>query len=326
MTTEAAARPTGRAIVISIMKSGTHLMQELMVALGYGIYGQARITPDIQPVLDETTRRRVAALVLDEKVLAELESSDERGFIETTDRAWRALAWAWQIRLGMPLIARYGRAVIETELVEQARRRSASSDFAETPAGVCWILSELDVHKVDGHFLEEWVCTGEPRIIFNYRDPRDVVLSMINFLAGRTAQGFGSFNDFPIFNQILQAKGTLDEQLSYALTDPSFPGYRAYENALWLLNHPNVCKVSFEELVGPQGGGSATAQLAAVRRVLDFLGSDADPESLADRVYRRDAFTFFKGQIGSWREVFTPQHVELFRKRSGDVLPLYGYR
>jgi len=25
-------------------------------------------------------------------------------------------------------------------------------------------------------------------------------------------------------------------------------------------------------------------------------------------------------------EVFTPQHVELFRKRSGDVLPLYGYR
>jgi hypothetical protein len=307
------------------MKAGTHLMQELMVALGYGIYGQTRITSDIRPVLAEATRRRIAGLVHDEKALAELESDDERSFVEATDRAWEALAWAWQIRLGMPLIKRYGRAVIETELVEQARHRSAASNFADTPPGVCWIFTELDVNKVDGHFLEEWMRTGEPRIIFNYRDPRDVVLSMVNFLAGRTAKGYGNFNEFPVFNRILQARGTLEEQLNYALSDPSFPGYRAYENALWLLNHPDVCKVSFEELVGPQGGGSATAQLAAVRRVVGFLGLDADPGAVAARLYRRDAFSFFKGQIGSWREVFTPRHCELFYKRSGDILSPYGY-
>jgi hypothetical protein len=296
-----------------------------MVALGYGIYGQTRITPDIRPVLDESTRRRVAALVHDEKTMVELDSGDEQAFIEATDRAWEALAWAWQIRLGMPLINRYGRAVIETELVERARRRTGSSDFADTPPGVCWIFTELNVNKVDGHFLEEWMRTGEPRIIFNYRDPRDVVLSMVNFLGGRTAKGYGNFNEFPVFNRILTAKGSIEEQLTYALTDPSFPGYRAYENALWLLNHPNVCKASFEELVGPQGGGSAAAQLAAVRRVIEFLGLDTNPDAVAARLFRQDAFSFFKGQIGSWRDVFTPKNAELFLKRSGDMLALYGY-
>jgi hypothetical protein len=307
------------------MKSGTHLMQELMVALGYGMYGQTRITPEIRPLLDTDVRWRVAAQVYDENQLAELKNADEPQFLESTDRAWSALAWAWQMKFGMPLVNRYGRAVVESELVEQARRRTLTAPFADTPPGVCWIFTEFDIARIDGHFLEEWMQTGEPRIIFNYRDPRDVVVSMVNFLSGNTARGYGDFNEFPVFNRILTAKESFGDRLSYALTDPSFPGHRAYENALWLLNHPNVCKVSFEQLVGPQGGGSTETQRDAVRRVVEFLELDADPAAVSARLFRRDAFSFFKGQIGAWREVFTAEHTELFRQRSGRVLPLYGY-
>jgi hypothetical protein len=308
------------------MKSGTHLMQEMMVALGYGMYGQTRITDDIRPVLDTETRNRIAKLVYTDDELAQLAGMDEPGFLETTDRAWQALAWSWQIKFGMPLINRYGRAVIDTELVQQAYRRTLDSDFAETPPGVCWIFTEFDIAKIDGHFLEEWSRTGQPKIILNYRDPRDVVVSMVNFLSGNTARGYGDFNEFPVFNRILTAKPTFEEKLTYALTDPSFTGFRAYENALWLLNHPDVCKVSFEELVGPQGGGSTEAQHAAVRRVVEFLGLDAHPAAVSERLFRRDAFSFFKGQIGGWREVFTPEHTKLFMEKSGAMLPLYGYR
>lgn len=315
-----------RVILISLMKSGTHLLQELMVALGYGMYGQARIVPEIKPALDVEERWRIARMVLDGPALAALEGMDEAAFTEATDQAWEALAWSWQIRFGMPLKTWYGLEVIRTDLIEQALRRTTGLNFAQTPPGVCWVFNEFDIKKIDGHFLHEWADTGEPRIIFNYRDPRDMLLSMVNFLAGRTGRGFSNFDDFHVFSAILQSKPSLDEQLTYALSDPSFPAVGDMQRMLWLLHHPNVCKTSFEELVGPRGGGSAEARATALARILDFLGvTDTTPEDVADQLFNRQAFSFYRGQVGGWREDFTPQHRKLAEARFGEALSLYGY-
>jgi hypothetical protein len=316
-----------RVILISLMKSGTHLLQELMVALGYGMYGQARIPENIKPALDADERWRIARMVYDALVLDELAAMDEAAFCQATDQAWEALAWSWQIRFGMPLKTWYSMELINTELVGQAVRRTAGSDFSQTPRGICWVFNEFDIKKLDGHFLHEWAETGEPRIIFNYRDPRDMMLSMVNFLAGRTGRGFSNFNDFHVFSAILKSKRTLDEQLTYALTDPSFPCHGDdFWRVIWLLNHPNVCKTSFEELVGPAGGGSAEARTSAVARILDFLGiADATPADVTDRLFNPEAFSFFRGQIGGWREDFSPQHRRLAEATYGEVLPLFGY-
>jgi len=329
MASNSTAEMAGRAervIVISVMKSGTHLIQELMIALGYRIYGQSRVTPDIRPQLDRETRRRMIHMVYEPEVSEELEVGDEAVFQKASDEAWDALAWSWQARFGMPLENRYGREVLNSGLIQQALDRTVGSDFADTPAGVAWILTEFDVPKLDGHFLREWSQTGEPRIIFNYRDPRDVVLSAVNFLSGYTEKGYGNFAEFQIFNKILNALPTLDDKLIYALTDPFFPGCHAYEKALWLLAHPDVCKISFEELIGPQGGGSTDAQHAAIARVSRFLGVNSDAESVAPHLFRRDAFSFFKGQIGAWRGTFTPEHEKLFINRYGEMLATYGYK
>jgi hypothetical protein len=320
---------TGRAervILISLMKSGTHLLQELMVALGYGMYGQARISPEIKPVFDTAERWRLAQMVYDAGTVAGLEGASEADFTEATDHAWEALAWSWQIRFGMPLKTWYGMALVRSELTEQALRRTVGSDFAQTPANVCWVFNEFDIKKVDGHFLHEWAGTGEPRIIFNYRDPRDMLLSMVNFLAGRTGRGFSNFDDFHVFSGILRSKPSLNEQLTYALTDRSFPAVGDMERMLWLLHHPNVCKTSFEELVGPPGGGSAQAREDALARILGFLGiTETAPADLADRLFNRDAFSFYRGQIGGWREDFSAQHNKLAEARFGEALELYGY-
>jgi hypothetical protein len=129
-----------------------------------------------------------------------------------------------------------------------------------------------------------------------------------------------------VFSEILRSKETLDEQLAYALTDPSFPAQGDFHRMLWLLNHPNVCKTSFEELVGPHGGGSAQLQEQAMKRVIDFLGiTDVKPEEVAGNLFNSDSFSFYRGQIGGWREAFTPDHRRLASARFGDVLPLYGY-
>src|ERR1044071_987392 len=92
-----------RVILISLMKSGTHLMKELMVALGYGMYGHVRVTPEIRPALDRDARRRLASTVYGEEEAARLKSLPEQLFNESTDRAWEALAWSWQMRFGIPV-------------------------------------------------------------------------------------------------------------------------------------------------------------------------------------------------------------------------------
>jgi hypothetical protein len=314
-----------RVVVISLMKSGTHLIQELMIALGYWIYGQSRIPKEVRPVLSDEMRHRIARMVYDEEEVSAFQKQGEESFGKAAQEAWEALGWAWQVRFGMPLASHYGVQLVNTDLVERTLRRTASSSFLDTPENVCWIFPELDITRVDGRFIQEWSDTGRPKVIFMYRDPRDTTLSMVNFLLGRTGQGFGTFSDFKVFNRILESKGSMQERLKYALTDDVFPGIGDHKRMLWLLNHPDVCTVSFEEMIGAQGGGSVDAQTEAVARVVKFLGLDANPDELAGRLYRRDSFTFFKGQIGTWREAFTPELMRLAEHRFGDALPAYGY-
>lgn len=316
-----------RIILISMMKSGTHLITELLSALGYRMHGHVRVRPETRPVLDRETRWRIATMVYDADQLAGLRDQDEATFLASTDEAWEALAWAWKLRFGMPLVNQYSTELINTELVRQAASRTHGSAFTETPAGVCWVLHEFDIRKIDGAFLRDWSETGQPRIIFNFRDPRDVMLSMINFASGRTKGGLSAINNLQAYSRILLSKPSLDERLTYALTDTSFPAQAGdYQRMLWLLHHPGVYATSFEDLVGPSGGGSAEAQLRATTGLIDFLGPGArSPEEVVRSLYNPDAFTFFKGQIGAWREVFTDQHRRLAQDRFGEVLSLYGY-
>jgi hypothetical protein len=315
-----------RIILISMMKSGTHLITELLTALGYRMHGHVRVRPETRPVIDRETRWRIADMVYDQDRLADIKTLDEEGFQYATDQAWEALAWAWKLRLGMPLVNQYSSDLINTGLVRQARHRTAESAFTETPPNICWVLHEFDIRKIDGAFLREWSETGEPRVIFHHRDPRDVILSMVNFASGQTRGGLSAINNLRAFSSILLSKPTLEERLTYALTDESFPCQVGdYKRMLWMLHHPHVYRTTFEDLVGPRGGGSAAAQLRTTAGLVDFLGVSRPAEELVTPLYNPDAFTFFKGQIGGWRDVYTEEHRRLAERRFGDILSLYGY-
>jgi hypothetical protein len=319
-------KPAPRAVVVSFAKAGTHMVQELMLELGYRIVGVPRPTPDNAPEFDDEQRKAIAALVLsksDHDELLDVHGTAE--FAERTLDAWTALVWHWHGRLGQQVVNRYGQTrIVFTESVT-TNPYLPYTRFADTPAGLCWIFHELDMHRVDGTFLSEWVETGSPPIVLNYRDPRDTVVSMINFLEGRTRAGYGNFYEADIFSAILTSKATWAEKIDYALRDPSFLGRDQFEKALWLLHHPKVCKVRYEDLVGPRGGGSRQRQIEAVSRVLRHVGSDEDPERVADRVYNPDSWSFHQGRIGGWRERFTRRNLDRFTEQFGDILEQYGY-
>jgi hypothetical protein len=316
-----------RVLIVSLMKSGTHILQELMVALGYGMTGSGvKLSPEILPVFSKEDRWDIARLVYNGANLARLGISDDDAFTAETDRGWEALVTSWERRFAQPLHSWYSQAALETGFDADAHQRAVGSDFADTPPGVCWVINQLDITQVDGHFLHEWATTGQPRIIFNYRDPRDMVLSMVNFLLDKTGRGFSNYHDLLPFSQILKSKATDEEALAYAIADRCFIGAGHHERMLWLLNHPNVCKTSFEELVGPRGGGTEQAQAAALNRVFEFLGvTGTEPAQLAGRLFNPDVFSFYRGQIGGWREAFTPALRRLADDRFGEVLQAYGY-
>jgi hypothetical protein len=315
-----------RTMVISLQKAGTHLMQGLMLELGYKMAGVPRPAPDNTPEFDDEQSRAIAALTLSKVDFDELmELKGTETFRDRIQEAWAALGWHWQRRLGQRVVNRYGRTRYEFADAVISNSRLPYTRFAETPAGLCWIFHELDIKAVDGNFLSEWVETDSPPLIFNYRDPRDTVISMINFLEGRTRAGYGNFFEFDIFSTILADKPTWEEKIDYALRDPSFLGRDQFETGLWLLNHPKVCKVRYEDLVGPRGGGTAERQNDAVTRILQHVGSDRDPATVAERVYNPDSWSFFRGTSGGWRELFTERNRARFDDQFGDILAQYGY-
>ena len=315
-----------RVIVISPQKSGTHLIQELMVHLGYGMSGDSRIPPEIQPKLmaeDRAVLRRFA-LSEEEQAYRERSSAHMREALDW--EAWLRVARSWQMRLGAPVENRYG-----TEVAQDMESAYQSTElmrmrFSETPRNICWIYHQFDVNAIDGLFLREWCDTQRPKIILNIRDPRDVMVSFVNYLCGNTGRGFGNFAVYQVMSRTLSQLDSFEDRLTYALEDSSFPGHGDLRSLYWLFKHPHVCTVRFEELIGPKGGASRAQQLGAIQRILMHLNVSDDPEELAEKVYNPNAFTFHEGKTGSWRKYYTARQLDLCEKRFGEVLDLYGYR
>lgn len=300
-----------RAIVVSLRKSGTHLIKVAISAVGYSVTGQiaeSAAGPRQDHYLDQDTVHRIMRMVYLTDEIAEITSSTDQAVIaQAIQRGRDALMNSWRIRLGLPESTRLPDDDLVTQLTARMLTRGAARRFADTPPDLCWFLHQLDIAEVDHTFIREWMDSGEPRIILNYRDPRDTLLSMVNFLATRSAADLAGLPEHQLYGEIVKAIPTTELRLTFALRDPCFPGADSFARALWLRHHPRVCAVSFEDLVGPAGGGTVRAQTATIAKLIDFLGADQSPAKVGRRLFNPDSFTFHRGQIGAWREHFTPR-------------------
>ncbi|MBM3198328.1 MAG: hypothetical protein FJZ58_03630 [Chlamydiae bacterium] len=159
------------------------------------------------------------------------------------------------------------------------------------------------------------------------RDPRDVLVSMaawIQVMADTDAARL--FADLPLEEQISQL--IIGPDLSMNGSYPFvFDTYKACLHALLWMQDPSVFVCRFEDLVGPEGGGSLETQRATVSKLAKHLCLHLTQEKIyqvADALFG-DTATFRSGQIGSWKEVFTDQHKTLFKEKMGKELILLGY-
>ncbi|MCP4362222.1 MAG: sulfotransferase domain-containing protein [Chloroflexi bacterium] len=169
--------------------------------------------------------------------------------------------------------------------------------------------------------LAELCASREIKAIAIIRDPRDVVVSHARYIV-QTPPHF--------LHNFYQTLST-DEQLMTSITGlhngHGFPQLQSiaerFAGILEWRAQDFVCFCSFEKLVGERGGGSEVEQRVEITKVLQHLELDSSPQTA--RAIAQNLFggtqTFRKGQIGSWKQHFTPAHKAAF-KRLMDPIPI----
>ena len=99
-----------------------------------------------------------------------------------------------------------------------------------------------------------------------------------------------------------------------------------------------VC--TYENLVGPHGGGSNESQMNELNNIAQFLELSINDEKLqnvAEVLYGNEAdpfgkglltelqSTFLNGKVGNWKTVFKEEHKQAFKAKLGPALIALGY-
>jgi hypothetical protein len=84
----------------------------------------------------------------------------------------------------------------------------------------------------------------------------------------------------------------------------------------------------FENLVGPLGGGCPESQHSELQKIARALGIVLEPASIramAEKLFDKSGRGFRKGQIGVWREHFSPKLARVFDDMAGKTVEEWGY-
>jgi hypothetical protein len=220
----------------------------------------------------------------------------------------------------------YHRRFFEPPLLEAIDRDTAAVFLAKMENNAAYFLHSCPIDGFRRTILEHWRSHGDPKFIYQYRDPRAVLLSQVNYL--RQQHRRRSFSGTPyhlLFSDVLQAQPTERDALDVALHCMGDYLTESFLGSVWMLHHPQVLKLRYERLVGEPGGGRAEEQLAEVGCTLRHLGLRGDAPSIAARLFDPSQATFHRGAAEAWRDVYTPPQLRLFEQRYGYLLDIYGY-
>lgn len=298
------------SLLMSVPKSGTHLVLKLYGRAGYLRFGNGKVIPSDLAVppreeLKQNLLRNPPVAAIAEKFPA-LEP-DVLFSLMTQSAKSEVMGVAWDVEPAM------------REVWSEIRKLSDKTLFLP---GLVVSTHHFYWQKASPRFVNGWVRTGAPYVVYNYRDPRAQLVSMIRFLAESHDDDDDRF--VQVYRPILRNLGSMDRMLSFAISDTEFPYRDAYRKNRWMLHHPNVLKLRFEDLVGEAGGGSRPSQEAAVERWARFLAVDVPTEQLTAGLFGGTR-TFSVGRTDSWRDVFKEHHLRAFEREFGDVLVDYGY-
>lgn len=172
---------------------------------------------------------------------------------------------------------------------------------------------------------EKYLHDPDYLLIVCMRDLRDVCVSSVKHLT----ESEDSWVDREAFSQL-----SFEEKLMRTITDINVFSPRGIgPNFLRIMQEPNVYTMHFEDLVGPEGGGSAERQKKVIRefaKLVKVCLSEQRVTEIAENLFGKKATdefsrTFDKGLIGRWKRVFAQEHKNAFKEHIGSLLIELGY-
>lgn len=214
-----------------------------------------------------------------------------------------------------------------------SRSRVDTRKSSALPAVVKKLSECLGGEVYQGHVeatpeISDCLQTHDFKTLFIYRDPRDVVVSLLYWWGQHTETDTWPYRYF----RKLQSK---DERLSFLIQGwpekPKLAGFPeqiqfpdiANRFALYRpwLSEPSCLSVRFEDLRNLE-----TRDLTCRRIVSHVLGDSQDMpiDSMVDRMIAGGAWnrsqTFRNGTGGEWRKLFKTDHIETFKHHAGQLL------
>ena len=299
-----------RVVANSVPKSGTHLLDRVLLLLGFGLVDLGGVGPRlVEGDRFAVARRRLGTSLgimrKPENVMGIGAHLVEGGRLPPVRKLLRGRG-PEKVTVGVDFPQQLSRRWLARRLGRVAGGQFVTAHCVHTPE-----LADL--------FREEGM-----RTVCILRDPRDVAVSQLHYIKQLKRHPIHEgFVALPSDSERLLLSirgGVLDgrELLSLDERYRRFSGWASEEGAV---------VVKFEDLVGPRGGGSAEAQRRAVGRVAEHLGLEADEGTL--RRVEENIFgagqTFRKGRIGGWREEFSAEHVRAAEEVAGPLLAELGY-
>jgi len=165
--------------------------------------------------------------------------------------------------------------------------------------------------------------SGNIKVLFMIRDPRDVLLSHLKYVThiDKTHPTHHFFKELE--NDEARMKALLFGVDGVVESIPAvYSKYKSWTTC------KNAITIRFERLVGKQGGGDKVAQLAEIHRIVNQLNMDVTDnkiDELSDQIFKTDSETFRSGKINQWKEIYSPSQIDLIKQQLGTVLIDYGY-
>ena len=299
-----------RVVANSIPKSGTHLLDRLLVLLGFELVDLGGVRPhllksgDRFPLLDQRLKR-ILGIRRPEDVLGIGPHLVEGGRFPPARRFLRSRGEKVTVGVVSP---------------RQISRRWLAGRLAGVPEGGFVTAHCIYTPELAGLFHE-----GGMKTVCILRDPRDVAVSQMHYLKQlKNHFAHEEYMALPSDRERLMVSirgGELGGQGLQPLAE-RYGRFLGWERA------GGAVMVRFEDLVGPEGGGSEEAQRLAVGRVAMHLGVPVEERTIG--LVGEGLFgagrTFRKGQIGGWREEFTAEHEQALEEAAGPLLAELGYQ
>lgn len=212
----------------------------------------------------------------------------------------------------------------------------------------CWahsltqkeLMSELQAAKEGNAFLQihalptpviiMTLLANKYKVIFLIRDPRDVVVSLLFYIDKGWA--YGPYRTNSPYG-ILSFDDKLYELISGEHFGMSVPLDLMGRRMLWLYQDEDfVYTARFENLVGPNGGGTLESQMNEITQIANHLGITLEEgvlSSIIDNLFgtadMEKKGTFREGTINSWKKYYTDRHRLAFKKVFGKELIMLNY-